>query len=42
MSNCIEGITGKADIANSWRDHYGSMLNISLNATSKESICDSL
>ena len=41
MSNCIEGITVEADIAKFWRDHYGSLLNSSLNTTSKESVCDS-
>ena len=41
ISNCIEGITGEADIAKFWRDHYGSLLNSSLNTTSKESVCDS-
>ena len=41
MSNCIESITGEADIAKFWRDHYGSLLNSSLNTTSKESVCDS-
>ena len=41
MSNCIEGIIGEADIAKFWRDHYGSLLNNSLNTTSKESVCDS-
>ena len=35
MSNCIE------DITKFWRDHYGSLLNSSLNTTSKESVCDS-
>ena len=38
MSNCTEGITGEDDIANFWRDHYGSLLNSSLNTTSKESV----
>ena len=38
----IEGITGEADIANFWRDHYGSLRNSSLNTTSKEYNCDSL
>ena len=42
MSNCIEGITGKAGNANFWRDRYGSLVNISLNTTSTDSICDSL
>ena len=41
MSNCIEGITGEANIAMFWRDHYGSLLNNSLNTNSKESVCDS-
>ena len=41
MSNCIEGITGEADIAKFWRGHYGSLLNSSLNTTNKESVCDS-
>ena len=41
MSNCIEGVTGDADIAKFCRDHYGSLLNSSLNTTSKESVCDS-
>ena len=42
MSDCIEGITGEADIAKTWRDHYGSLINSSLNTTSKESVCDNL
>ena len=33
MSNCIEGVTGEADIDKFWRDHYGSLLNSSLNTT---------
>ena len=33
MSNCIKGITGGVDIAKFWRDHYGSLLNSSLNIT---------
>ena len=41
MSDCIEGITGEADIAKFWRDDYRSLLNSSLNTTSKESVCDS-
>ena len=30
MSNCIEGITGEADIATSWRDHklHRSLLGV--------------
>ena len=32
MSNCIGGITGEAGIADFWRDHYGSLLNSSLNS----------
>ena len=42
MSNCIEGITGEADITKFWRDHYGSLLNSSLNTTSREPVCDNL
>ena len=41
MSNCIESITGEADIAKFWRDHHGRLLNSSMNTTSKESVCDS-
>ena len=35
MSNCIEGVTGDADIAKFCRDHYGSLLNSALNTSSK-------
>ena len=42
MSNCIDSITGEADIAIFWRDCHGSLLNSSLSTTSKESVCNSL
>ena len=42
MSNYIEGVIEEADIAKFWRDHYGSLLNSSLNTTGKEFVSDSL
>ena len=35
LSNCIDGITGDADIAGMWRRHYEQLLNDSSNETSK-------
>ena len=41
QSNCIAGISGKADIANLWKDHYCSLLNSSRNIADKDVACTS-
>ena len=35
LSNCIDGITGEADISDMWGRHYEQLLNDSSNETSK-------
>ena len=27
LSNCVDGVTGEADIADMWRNHYEELLN---------------
>ena len=41
LSNCIDSITGEADIAGMWRRHYEQLLNDSSNETSKFTVLDS-
>ena len=31
LSNCIDGVTGEADIAGMWRNHYEDLLNCNTN-----------
>ena len=42
LSNCIDGITGEADIAGMWGRHYEQLLNDSFNESSKFTVLDSL
>ena len=41
LSNCIDGITGEADIADMWGRHYEQLLNDSSNETSKITVLNS-
>ena len=41
LSNCIDGITGNADIADMWGRHYEQLLNDSSNETSKITVLNS-
>ena len=41
LSNCIDGITGEADIAGMWGCHYEQLLNDSSNESSKFKVLDS-
>ena len=41
LSNCIDGITGEADIAGMWGRHYEQLLNDSSNESSKFTVLDS-
>ena len=41
LSNCIDGITGEADIADMWGHHYEQLLNDSSNETSKITVLNS-
>ena len=41
LSNCINGTTGKGDIANLCKNHYSILLNSSKDVSSKDFVCDS-
>ena len=41
LSNCIDGITGEADIAGMWGHHYEQLLNDNSNESSKFTVLDS-
>ena len=40
LSNCVDGVTGKADIAGMWRNHYEDLLNCNTNKDEKVTILD--
>ena len=40
LSNCVDGVTGEADIADMWRNHYEDLLNCNTNTDEMVTILD--
>ena len=40
LSNCVDGVTGEADIAGMWCNHYEDLLNCNTNTVEKVAILD--
>ena len=40
LSNCVDGVTGEADIADMWRIHYEELLNCNTNTDEMVTILD--
>ena len=40
LSNCVDGVTGEADIADMWRSHYEDLLNCGTNTDEIVTILD--